>query len=194
MVTHYPARSSSSGEKLNKEPYLTTKDIALTGIFCAMWVILNLTLGPISFMLLGLPILHDFGVFFTLLLVAWITGRFGTSSITGIIGSLLAMLLSGMALMIGFLPAAVVFDLVLIANHHKIRISAYSLTIAAIATILSAYIAGVVIGLLFMGLGPLLALTFWGVWHAIGGIMAVAITFPIIVLLEKADVRKIKGD
>jgi hypothetical protein len=189
---------------LNEKPYLatrgialtslTTKDIALTGIFCAMWVVLNLTLGPLSFMLLGLPILHDFGVFFTLLLVAWITERFGTSSMTGIIGSLLAMLLSGMALMIGFLPAAVVFDLVMIANHHKIRVSGYSMAIAAIATILSAYVAGVVIGLFFMGMGPQLALAFWGVWHAVGGIMAVAVTFPVIVLLEKAHVREIKGD
>jgi hypothetical protein len=179
---------------MNKNPYLTTKDLALTGIFCAVWVVLNLTLGPLSFMLLGLPIIHDFGVFFTLLLVAWITGRFGTGSMTGIIGSILAMLISGMALMIGFLPAAVVFDVVMIANHHKIRVSAYSLTIAAIATILSAYIAGVVIGLFFMGLPPLLALTFWGVWHAIGGILAVVITFPVILLLEKANVRKIKGD
>lgn len=178
---------------MNKNPYLTTKDLALTGIFCALYVVLNL-LAPLGFMLLGLPILHDFGVFFTLLLVTWITGRFGTSSMTGIIGSTLAMLISGMALMISFLPAAVIFDLVMIANHHKIRISAYSLTIAAIATILSAYIAGAIIGLFFMGLPPLQALTWWAVWHAIGGILAVVITFPVILLLEKANVRKIKGD
>jgi hypothetical protein len=174
---------------MKNEPYLTTKDIALTAIFCAVWVVLNLILGPLSFMLTGLPIIHDFGVFFTLLLVAWITGRFGTSSITGIIGSTLAMLLSGIPLMIGFLPAAIVFDLVMIANHHRIRISAYSLTVAAIATIVSAYVAGVVIGLIFMGLGVELALTFWGTWHAIGGVLAIAMTFPVIALLEKANVR-----
>lgn len=179
---------------MSNDPYLTTKDIALTGIFCAIWVILNLTLGPLSFMLTGLPIIHDFGVFFTLLLVAWITGRFGTSSMTGIIGSTLTMLISGMTLMIGFLPAAIIFDLVLIANHHKIGPSVYSLTITAIATLLSAYVAGVVIGLFFMGMGLQLALVFWGVWHAIGGVLAVVITFPVIALLEKSNVRKIKGD
>jgi hypothetical protein len=179
---------------MKREPYLTTKDIALTAVFCVVWVILNLTLGPLSFMLTGLPIIHVFGAFFTLLLVAWITGRFGTSSMTGIIGSALAMMLSGIPVMIGFLPAAIVFDLTLIANHHKIRISAYSLTIAAIATIFSAYIAGVVIGLLFMGFTIQLALTFWGVAAAIGGIMAVVITLPVIALLEKANVRERKGD
>ena len=179
---------------MSNEPYFTAKDIALTGIFCAIWVILNLTLGPLSFALTGLPIIHDFGVFFTLLIVAWITGRFGTSSMAGIIGSILTVMISGIALMIGFLPAAIVFDLVLVANHHKIKLSAYSLAITAIATVLSGYVAGVVIGLLFMGMGVQFALFFWGVWHAIGAVLAIVITFPVIALLEKANVRKIKGD
>jgi hypothetical protein len=179
---------------MNKEPYLTTRDIALTAVFCAVWVVLNLILGPLSFMLTGLPIIHDFAVFFTLLMVAWITGRFGTSSITGIIGSTVAMLLSGMPLMVGFLPAAIIFDLVLIANHHKIRISAYSLAVGAIATILSAYVAGVIIGFIFSGMTLLMALTFWGVWHAIGGVLAIVITFPVIAGLEKANVRKMVVD
>jgi hypothetical protein len=38
------------------------------------------------------------------------------------------------------------------------------------------------------------ALTFWGAWTLIGGILALAITLPIIIALEKASVRKIKGD
>jgi hypothetical protein len=180
--------------KMGNESYLTTRDIALTGVFCAVWVILNLTLGPISFILTGLPVIHDFGVFFTLMMVAWITGRFGTSSMTGIIGSILSMLVSGLTFMIGFLPAAIVFDLVLIANHHKIRLAVYSLTITAIAAVLSGYVAGVVIGLLFMGMGLQLALLFWGVWHAVGAVLAIIITFPVIALLEKANVRKIKGE
>jgi hypothetical protein len=178
-----------------EKPYLTTVDVALTGVFCALWIALNLILGPLSFRLLGLPILHDFGVFFTLLLVVWITGRFGTSSMTGIIGAALATLLSGIPLMIGFAPSAVVFDLLMTANHHKIRITAYSLTITAIATILSAYVAGVVIGVFFTPNQTLQwALTVWGGWHVIGGIVAIAITFPVILSLEKANVRKIKGD
>jgi MFS family permease len=180
---------------MTKKPYLTTVDVALTALFCALYITLNLTLGPLSFALLGLPILHDFGVFFTLLLIAWITGRFGTSLMAGIIGAALAMLISGMPLMIGFAPSVVLFDLLMTANHHKIRIKAYSLTITAIATILSAYIAGVVIGVFFTtGQTLQWALIVWGAWHVIGGILAIAVTFPVIALLEKANVRKIKGD
>jgi hypothetical protein len=179
-----------------EKPYLTAVDVALTGLFCALYIVLNLTLGPLGFALFSLPILHDFGVFFTLLLVVWITGRFGTSSMAGIIGATLAMLISGMYLMIGFVPSVVLFDLLMTANHHKIRIKAYSLTVTAIATILSAYLAGVVIGVFFTVPVQTLqwALTFWGGWHVIGGIVAIVITFPVILLLEKANVRKIKGD
>jgi hypothetical protein len=177
-----------------KKPYLTAADAAITGLFCTLWIALNVTLGPLSFSLTGLPILHDFAVFFALLLVTWMTGRFGTSSMTGIIGAPLSMLVSGIPVMIGFAPSAVIFDLVMIANHHKIRISWYSLTVAAIATVISAYIAGLLIGLIFLGYGLLFAATFWAGLNATGGIMTVAITFPLIVALEKADVRKIKGD
>jgi hypothetical protein len=174
--------------------YFTTRDIVLVGVFSAVWVVLSVFVAPIGFMLTGLPLVHDFSVFFTLMIVAWITGRFGASSMTGIIGAILAMLISGMALMIAFLPVAIIFDLVLIANHHKIRVSAYSLAVTAIATVLSAYVAGVVIGLFFMGMGIQLALLFWGVLHAIGGVLAVVITFPIIAVLEKSNVRQMKGD
>jgi hypothetical protein len=38
------------------------------------------------------------------------------------------------------------------------------------------------------------ALTFWGGWHLVGGILTLAITLPIILTLEKANVRKIRGD
>jgi hypothetical protein len=177
-----------------KEPYLTTVDIALTAVFCAVYVILNLILGPLSFTLTQLPAIHTIGVFFSLIIVAWITGRYGTSSMTGIIGSILAMLISGIPVMIGFLPAAIIFDLLLIANHHKIRMSAYSWAVTAIATLVSGYIAGVVIGVIFMPFTLLVAMTFWAVWTTIGAAAALVIAFPVVGILERANVRQIKGE
>jgi len=174
--------------------YFTSVDVALAGIFCALWIVMNLFLGPLSFSLTGLPVLHSFGIFFTLLLVAWITGRFGTSSMAGIIGSILAILLGAPVLIVCFSASAVVFDVMMFANHHKIRIARKSLAITAVATMLSAYLAGVLIIMFFQGGGLQYALTFWGVWTLFGGILALAITLPIIIALEKANVRKIKGD
>jgi hypothetical protein len=178
--------------------YFATVDIALTGVFCALWIVLNLALGPLSFQLLGLPIIHDFAVFFTLLLVVWVTGRFGTSLLVGIIGSAVAILLGPPPMvgpMICFAASAIVFDLLMSANHHKIPTSIYSFTVASIATIVSAFFAGVLIGVLFTS-DPSFqtALTFWGGWHIIGGIMTLAITLPIVAALEKANVRRLIGD
>jgi hypothetical protein len=180
---------------MGKKTYFTTVDVALTGVFSALWIVLNLTLGPLSFSLLGLPILHDFGVFFTLLLVAWVTGRFGTSLLAGIIGSIFAILLGGPTLIVCFAAAAVVFDVLMSVNHHRIRIARYNLATTAIVTLVSAYFAGVLIGVFFTpGETVSWALTFWGGWHLAGGMIAVVITFPIIIALEKANVRNIKGD
>lgn len=180
---------------MSKRTYLTTVDVALTAVFCAFFAVLNLTLGPLSFQLLRLPILHDFAVFLPLLLVTWATGRFGTSSLVGIIGSAIAIFLGGPPLIVSFAASAVIFDLLMFANRHRIRISVYSLMIAAIATMLSAYIAGVLIGVFFTPSQTVQwALTFWGGWHLVGGIMTIAITLPIILALEKANVKKIKGN
>ena len=180
-------------KKMSRKTNLSTVDIALTGVFCAVWAALNLILGPLSFQLLQLPILHDFAVYFTLLLTVWATGRFGTSSLVGIIGTIVAIFLGGPVLIICFAASAVVFDLLLSLNHHNIRIAKYNLAIAAIATVISAYVAGILIGVLFTPNQTLLwALTFWGGWHAVGGIMSIIITFPIIISLEKANVRGMK--
>jgi len=155
---------------------------------------MNLTLGPLSFALFRLPVLHSFGIFFTLILVAWVTGRFGTSTMAGIIGSILAILLGAPPLIVCFSASAFVFDVLLFANHHKIRINRDSLAVTTIVTMLSAYLAGILIIIFFQGGGLLYALTFWGIWTLAGGLLALAITLPIIVALEKANVRKIKGD
>ncbi len=138
---------------MRNKSYFTSVDVALTGVFCALWIVMNLTLGPLSFSLMQLPVLHDFGVFFTLLLVAWVTGRFGTSLLAGIIGSIFAILLGAPALILCFSASAVVFDVLMFANHHKIRIARCNLAITAIVTMLSAYLAGVLISIFFTGGG-----------------------------------------
>lgn len=182
----------------NKQ-YLKAVDLALVSIFCALWAILNLTLGPLGFSWFGLPIFCDFAVFFTLLLVTWATAKFGIASLVGIIGSIIILLIRASPHIIGFAISAIFFDVLMFLSHHKIELKTRSMTTAALSTALSAYFAGVIIGLFFSN--KLLdqntlqwALTFWGVWHLIGGIISIAITLPIIGILEKTGARKIKGE
>jgi hypothetical protein len=184
---------------MESKTYFTVVDTALVSVFCALWVSLNLTLGPMGFRLFGLPILCDFSVFFTLLLVTWITGKFGTASLVGIIGSIIIFMINASPHIIGFAVSAVLFDILMSANHHKIHLKAYNLTVAALVSVISAYFAGVIIGIFFTKGKSLAietvqwALTVWGGLHLVGGILTVAVTLPIIGVLEKANVRKIKS-
>lgn len=183
---------------MENKKHFTTVDIALVSVFCALWVSLNLTLGPMGFRLFGLPILCDFSVFLTLLLVTWVTGKFGTASLVGIIGSIIVFMINASPHIIGFAVSAILFDMLMLANRHKIRLKAYNLTVAALVTMISAYFAGAIIGLFFSNKSLTTetvqwALTFWGGWHLVGGILTVIITLPIIGVLEKANVRRIKN-
>lgn len=79
------------------------------------------------------------------------------------------------------------------ATRHRIRSTTYSLTMAATATVVSAYFAGVLIGVFFPSQGQTLqyTLTFWGALHAVGGVFALVVTLPVILSLERANVRRI---
>jgi len=183
---------------MDDERYFTVQDIALVGVFCALWVVLNLTIGPVGFQLWGLPILCDFSVFFTLLLTTWATGKFGTASLVGIIGAVIVLMMRPSPHMIGFVASAVLFDILMFASRHKIYSKPKCITIASLATLISAYFAGVIIGIFFSNKSlewatVEWAITFWGVLHLIGGILSLAVTLPVIGALEKANVRKIMG-
>jgi hypothetical protein len=178
---------------------LESVDTALIGVFCALWAALSLTLGPLSFRLFNLPILCDFAVFFSLLLVTWTTGKFGTASAVGIIGSVIVLIFNPSPHIIAFAASAILFDMLMAANHHRLQLKTYNMTIASLATAVSAYFAGVAIGIFFMGKTPnwetvQWALTFWGVWHLIGGVIAIIVTLPMIGILERAHVREIKSE
>lgn len=186
----------------NKKAYnygkrrFTAQDMALVGFFCALWAVLNINIGPLGFQLWGLPILCDFSVFFTLLLTAWATGKFGTASMVGVIGTILVLMVRPSPHMVGFTLSAILFDVLMFASSHKINLKPKHIAITVLATIISAYFAGVVIGIFFSNKAlnwatMEWALTFWGILHLLGGILSLTITLPVVGALEKANVRGI---
>jgi len=182
---------------MDRTKHFTTVDIALAGVFSALWATLSLTLGRLSFVWFRLPILCDFAAFLTLLLVTWATGKFGIASLVGILGSLIVLLFNPSPHMIGFAASSVLFDVLMLANRHRLNTEIRNMAIAALMTAISAYFAGLVIGVFFMGKpldGTTLqwALTVWGVWHLVGGVIGIVTALPIIAILEKAHVRRIK--
>jgi len=169
------------------------QDIAIIVVFSAMWAVLNLSVGPIGFRLLRLPIFCDFSVYFTLLLATWASCKTGIPSAVGIIGAIIVMATTPTSTqMIGFLASAILFDAIMAFCKHEIILKPYNMAVAAAATLISAYFAGVVIGTVFMNGSLDWALTYWGLWHLIGGVIGLIVAILVIGALEKANVKGIK--
>lgn len=175
-----------------KTTYFTTTNIALIGIFSALWIALNLTAAPLGFRLLHLPIIHGATIFLILLLVTWAANQYGVASAVGIIGSVIVLLAGGPLPVVGFALASLLFDLMLSVNRHKIDMNLVNLAIAVLVTIVCSYFAGVVNGVFILNQVPVFALTVWGSWTVVGGIIGVILALPIIGVLEKAQVKKIR--
>jgi hypothetical protein len=181
-------------ELQTKKTHFSTTNIALISIFSALWVVLNLTLAPLGFALLHLPVIHSIIIFVMLLLVVWATGQYGVASLVSMIGSTIVVLANpAVAPVLGFVPAALIFDLVLLANHHRINIRPISIAVVVLASIACAFVAAVVNGILILNLALTFTLTVWGGWNVLGGIIGAAITLPIVAILEKANVKKVKA-
>ena len=164
-------------------------NIAVISIFSALWIALNLTVAPISFRLTGLPIIHSIIIFFILLLVIWATNQYGAATLVGIIGSTIVLLAGGPLPVIGFIVAAIIFDLFLLINHHKISVKIINVGIAILGTIVSASAAAIVN---FTLVSPTFAITIWVGLIVAGGIIGVILALPIVRILERAQVKKIK--
>jgi hypothetical protein len=175
-----------------KKTRFATTNIALIGIFSALWVALNLTVAPLGFTLTHLPTIHSAIIFVTLLLVTWTTGQLGAASLVGIIGSVIVVFAGGPLPVLGFVPAAIIFDLLLLLSHHRVNMKAVNVGIAVLSSIICAYVAAVVNGLLILSLEPVFTFTVWAGWNILGVVIGFAIALPIIAALEKAEVRKVK--
>jgi hypothetical protein len=126
------------------------------------------------------------------LLVTWATGKYGAASAVGIIGSIIVLLAGGQLPVLSFAATSLLFDVILTASHHKLKIKPYNIGIAVLATAISAYTAGIITGTFILNQPLQFATTVWGGWTMLGGILGAAITLPVISLLEKANVKKIK--
>jgi hypothetical protein len=168
-------------------------NFALISIFSALWVVLNLTVAPLGFAIFHLPVVHSLIIFFMLVLVTWATGQYGAASAISIIGSLIVVLANPQVLpVLGFVPASLIFDLILLVNHHKINLKAVNVAVVGFASIVCAYIAAVVNGIVILNLALMFTLTVWATWNVLGGVIGVAITLPLIRVLEKAQVKRVK--
>jgi ABC-type sulfate transport system permease component len=62
----------------------------------------------------------------------------------------------------------------------------------SLATIVCAYVAAVVNGIVILNLALMFTLTVWAGWNVLGGIIGVVIALPVVGILEKAQVKRVK--
>jgi hypothetical protein len=170
-------------------------NLTLISIFSALWVVLNLTVAPLGFAVFHLPVIHSLIIFFMLVLVTWATSQYGAVSAVSIIGSVIVVFANPQVIpVLGFVPAALLFDLALLLNHHKVSQKPINIAFLFLVAIVCAYVAAVVNGFLILSLEWMFTLTVWAGWNVLGGLIGIVIALPIIGVLEKAQVKRVKTD
>lgn len=140
-------------------------------------------ISPVFWQLTHMPFLCDLLAFLSLILVVWWTRRFGTASLTGLVVTALTLALRPGALhILGFAAASILFDvLVRGAGYRNCFEKPVRGAVCLICfSVLSAGVAGAIIGSFFMGFKTLPSiLTFAGL-HSIGGVIGGAIGVALI--------------
>jgi len=157
--------------------YYNSQEVAAIAMFSALWGVLSSIFSPIVFNMFGLPILCDMIGFSVLSLAVWWVRKLGTATLVGLIATVINFIFNPAGVFfLGFTAASMVFDAVAWLARYDIYFKKRSLTAVSLFSIsvLSATVAGLVIGTYFMA-GPALAswggVLGWAGLHAVGGLV-----------------------
>lgn len=178
--------------------YFKARDLSGIAICAALWGILNWLYSPIFFQLTGLPFLCDIIGFASIILAVWWVGKLGAPTLTGLIATAINFITRPTAIhFLGFTAASIFFDLIMLIVGYKriyrnriVRIGGLFLN-----SVISAAVAGFIIGFLFMDPKALLrwgGALGWAGLHAIGGAMGGIIGIVIVEALIVRGVRRIE--
>lgn len=154
--------------------YFTTRDIAAIAVCSALWGVLNTLLSPIFWELTRMPFLCDLLAFTVLILAIWWTGKFGAASFVGMIVTTMTLMLRPTAFhMTGFIVASIVFDAAtrVLGYRRLFQNRVEGSAVLIIFSVLSAGIAGIIIGTFFMGFKTQEAILPFAGLHAFGGLI-----------------------
>jgi hypothetical protein len=172
--------------------YLNSRDITAIASSAAVWAIINAWLSPIFWQLTHLPFLCDILAFSSLILVVWWTKKFGAASLTGLLVTLITLVLRpGAFQMVGFLAASIVFDVITKAIGYETLFTGKrknEIPFIPISMISSA-LGGVIISILVMNQKTFTAIISFASLHVIGGIIGAIIG---IILVNSLIVRSVK--
>lgn len=178
-------------------PYYNSRELAGIALFSALWGVLNSIFSPIVFKMFGLPILCDMIGFALLSLTVWWVRKLGAATSVGLISTVINFIFNpGGVFFLGFTAASIVFDIVTWLARYDVYFRKTSLTAISLFSIsvLSAAVAGLIIGTYFMA-AP--ALVSWGGvlgWvglHAVGGVIGGFVGIVLVVGLVARGLPRI---
>jgi hypothetical protein len=174
--------------------YFNSRDIAAIAICSALWGVLNATLSPIFFQVFHLPFLCDLIGFSSLILAVWVTRKFGTATMVGLIATVINFMFRPDAFFfIGFTLASFVFDVLtrLIGYKNSFEKPSTGIVSLILISTFSAAVAGSIIGLFFMSAPALVSwvsVLGWAALHAVGGVIGGFIGAPLATALTKRGI------
>jgi len=176
--------------------YLNSREVAAIALFSALWGVLNSIFAPIVFRMFGLPILCDMVGFAVLTLTVWWIRKFGAATVVGLIATVVNFVFNPYGFhFLGFTVASIVFDITarLIGYDRCLKKPLFVTVSMLSVSVLSAAVAGLIIGTFFM-VAP--ALVRWGGvlgWaglHAAGGVIGGFIGITLVTGLSTRGVRR----
>jgi hypothetical protein len=178
--------------------YFNSRELAAIALCAALWGILASTFAPIVFRMTGLPIFCDMVGFAILILAAWWIRKLGAVAMVGVIATLINFIFNPAGVhFLGFMAASIVFDIVAysIGFERVFKKSSFTTFSMLLLSILSAAVAGLIIGMFFMA--PLALVRWGGVlgWvglHAVGGVIGGVVGTVLVTALAARGVRQVK--
>jgi len=178
--------------------YFDTRELAAITLFSALWGVLNSIFAPIVFRMFGLPILCDMIGFATLTLTVWWVRKFGAASAVGFIATVINFMFNpGGFHFLGFTAASIVFDITtkLTGYDRGFKNSLFTTASMLPLSVLSAAVAGLIIGTFFMA-APALAkwggVLGWAGLHAVGGVIGGGIGISLVISLVTRGVQRME--
>mgnify|MGYP007042364955 CR=1 FL=1 len=167
--------------------YLNTRHIAAIAMCAALWGVVNAYIAPIFWNATHMPFFCDMLGIILLTLILWWTRKLGAATITGIITTIITLILNPYATQsLAFIATSIVFDILtrLIGYQNCLDKPLSSIVSLLFISVVSTAVAGVIIGNLFMNPNLLTTMfggvTFFAALHAVGGVIGSTIGLVLV--------------
>jgi hypothetical protein len=169
-------------------------DAAVIAVSAAFWSVLNATFAPLFWQATRLPIFCDLLAAISLILAAWWVRKLGAATLVGLLATVLNFILrSGALYFLGFTAASAVFDALTRAiGYERCFSGGAGPALLATAGTASTWVAGLIIGALFMG--GSVPLAWFSALHAAGGLIGSLLGVALVKALERRIARRAEDD